>query len=81
MRKIVLILAALASSPGAAQQAEPTAEQVRADANRLISALVQQRNSANDLLAQAMAQVAKLTSDLEAARAASKSSVEAPPMP
>ena len=49
----------------------PTAEQIEY-ANGIISALRQQRDDANDRLAQAMAANAKLTRDLDAAKKAAE---------
>ena len=72
-----LILVVLAA-PALAQQAPtPTAEQVRDEANGLIAAVRQQRDQANDQLAQAMAQNAKLTRDLDKAKADLKAADEA----
>lgn len=77
MKKIAILLALLAS-PALAQQAPtPTAEQVRDEANGLIAAVRQQRDQANDQLAQAMAQNVKLTRDLDKAKADLKASDEA----
>jgi hypothetical protein len=45
-----------------------TIDQVREDANGIIAALRQQRDAANDGLAQAMAQIAKLQKQVEAAK-------------
>ena len=68
----------LLAFPALAQQAPtPTAEQVRDEANGLIAAVRQQRDQANDQLAQAMAQNAKLTRDLDKAKADLKASDEA----
>ena len=66
VKKIAILLALLASPAHAQQAPAPTAEQVRDEANGLIAAVRQQRDQANDQLAQAMAQNAKLTRDLKA---------------
>ena len=62
-------------------QAQPTVEQVQEQANGIISALRQQRDNANDQLAQAMAVNAKLTKDLEAAKKAAEPKKDEPHAP
>ena len=70
MVKRLPILAFLLALPAFAQNAPPpTADQVREEANALISAVRQQRDAANDSLAIASAQIAKLTKELDAAKA------------
>ena len=59
-------------SPAMAQTPAPTADQVREEANSLITAVRQQRDANADQLAQAMAQIAKLTKDLDAAKKAAE---------
>ena len=73
--KHLTILALLIATPALAQA--PTADQVRDEANGIIAAVRQQRDQANDQLAQAMAQNAKLTRDLDKAKADLKASDEA----
>lgn len=74
MRRFAFAILLLAA-PAFAQEAPQTVEQVREDANGIIAAVRQQRDAANDSLAQAMAQIAKLNKQIEAA----KKVVTAPP--
>ena len=64
--KHLTILALLIATPALAQA--PTADQVRDEANGIIVALRSQRDDNADKLAQAMAQNAKLTRDLDKAK-------------
>ena len=73
--KHLTILALLIATPALAQA--PTADQVRDEANGLISAVRSERDSNADQLAQAMAQNAKLTRDLDKAKADLKAADEA----
>ena len=67
MRLRLAVFAALLTAPAFAQT-PPTVEQVREDANALIAAVRQQRDINADQLAQAMAQIAKLQKELDAAK-------------
>ena len=72
--KRLAFAAILLVTPVLAQEATPpaqTADQVREDANGIIVALRQQRDAANDNLAQAMAQIAKINKQIEASKKAS----------
>ena len=73
--KHLTILALLIATPALAQA--PTADQVRDEANGIIAALRSQRDDNADKLAQAMAQNAKLTRDLDKAKSDLKASDEA----
>lgn len=73
--KHLTILALLIATPALAQA--PTADQVRDEANGIIAALRSQRDDNADKLAQAMAQNAKLTRDLDKAKADLKAADEA----
>ena len=69
--KRLAFAAILLVTPALAQEAMPpaqTADQVREDANGIIVALRQQRDAANDNLAQAMAQIVKLNKQIEASK-------------
>lgn len=72
MKRLIIALALLAT-PAFAQQPAPTVEQVQEQAQALISAVQAQRNACQDqsaqTLASAQAQIAKLTKELEAAKA------------
>lgn len=68
--RIFTLALVLALSLGPAMAQEPTVADITAEANGLISVLKQQRDTANDQLAQALAQIGKLTRELEAAKAA-----------
>ena len=74
MRRFAFAILLLAA-PAFAQEAPQTVDQVREDANGIIAAVRQQRDAANDALAQAMAQIAKLTRQIEATK-----KVAAPPL-
>ena len=77
-----LILALLFTTPALAQEAaKPSVEQVQEQANGIIVALRQQRDANADQLAQAMAQVAKLTKDLDAAKKAAEPKKDEPHAP
>ena len=67
MRRFAFAILLLAA-PAFAQEAPQTVDQVREDANGIIAAVRQQRDAANDALAQAMAQIAKLTRQIEASK-------------
>ena len=72
MKKIAVAFILFASS-ALAQTPAPTIEQVQEHAQALISSIQAQRNTCQDQLAQtlasAQAQIAKLTKELEAAKA------------
>ena len=70
MKRLAIITAMILATPAFAET--PTVEQVQEQANGIIVALRQQRDDANDRLAQAMAANAKLTKDLEAAKKAAE---------
>ena len=71
MKKLALAFL-LFATPALAQTPAPTADQVREEANSLITAVRQQRDANADQLAQAMAQITKLTKDLDAAKKAAE---------
>ena len=66
MKRSITIAALLLSAPAFAQTPAPPVDQIRDEANGIISALRQQRDQANDQLAQAIAANAKLQRDLKA---------------
>ena len=68
MKLPILALALLITTPAFAQTPAPSSDQIREDANALISAVHQQRDANADQLAQAMAQIAKLQKALDATK-------------
>ena len=93
MKRLAIITAMILATPALAQQSGyvqagngdpakgPTVEQVQEQANGIIVALRQQRDNANDQLAQAMAANAKLTKDLDAAKKAAEPKKDEPHAP
>ncbi len=74
---LALLLAAPALAQGVTNDLvnrpqPPTADQVRDEANALITAVRQQRDANADQLAQAMAQIAKLQKQIDAAKVEAK---------
>lgn len=72
--KRIAFITYLIAGPAFAQSPAPTVEQVQEQAQALISAVQAQRNACQDqsaqTLASAQAQIAKLTKELESAKAA-----------
>jgi hypothetical protein len=79
MKRLAIITAMILATPAFAET--PTVEQVQEQANGIIVALRQQRDANADQLAQAMAQVAKLTKDLDAAKKAAEPKKDEPHAP